>query len=216
MRQNEFDQQLAQRKIVPVVKIDREDDALPLADALMQGGLPVAEVTLRTGCALRAIEKLAGLDGFDLGAGTVLNVEQAKAAVDAGARFLVSPGFDEETVNFCLQNLIPVYPGVSTASEVQRAVNFGLRTVKFFPAEACGGVTMLKALAGPFHGVRFMPTGGINSKNLIDYLALESVLAVGGSWMVKPELYADGNFEQVIKQTRMAVESFCPDQTGLG
>lgn len=205
MRQNDFDRQLELRKIVPVVKIESVHDALPLAEALIEGGLPVAEITLRTDCALKALEVISQKDEMILGAGTVLDVEQAKAAVEAGAQFIVSPGLDEKTVDYCLKNLVPVYPGVSTATEVQTAINFGLRAVKFFPAEACGGVKMLKALAGPFHQLRFMPTGGINLMNLEDYLSLDCVLAVGGSWMVKPDLYSGGNFGQVVQQTQSAV-----------
>lgn len=206
MRQNDFDQQLARLQVVPVVKMEEVESALPLAEALTAGGLPVAEVTLRTDCALKAIEKIAAVEGMVVGAGTVLNVDQAKAAVDAGAQFVVSPGLDEDTVDYCLKNLIPIYPGVSTASEVQRAVNIGLRTVKFFPAEACGGVKMLKALAGPFHTMRFMPTGGVSLVNLESYLTLDCVIAAGGSWMVKPDLYACGNFDQVVTLTRNVVD----------
>ncbi len=206
MSQTEFDLQIEKHRIVPVVKIESIESALPLANALAAAGLPVAEITLRTGCALQAIEAFANVDGMVLGAGTVLNLQQAKDAVNAGAQFIVSPGFDEQTVEYCLENSIPIYPGTSTASEIQRALNRGLRTIKFFPAEASGGTKMLKALAGPFRAMRFMPTGGVNLENLEDYLSLDCVIAVGGSWMVKPELFSDGNFDQVVEQTKNAVK----------
>lgn len=205
MNQKDLDQLLSLRKIVPVVNLDAPSHARPLGKALIESGLPIAEITLRSECALEAIEKIAELEKIELGAGTVLNLQQAKDAISAGARFIVSPGLDIPTIEYCLENSIPIYPGVSSATEVQRAFNLGLRTVKFFPAEACGGVKMLKALSAPFHSMKFMPTGGINLGNLKEYLSLESVIAVGGSWMVKPALFADGNFDAVIACANEAV-----------
>jgi 2-dehydro-3-deoxyphosphogluconate aldolase/(4S)-4-hydroxy-2-oxoglutarate aldolase len=206
MNQADANARLGALKIVPVVKIEREEWAQPLANALKAANLPVAEVTLRSHCSLDAIKQMSTIDDLLLGAGTVLNVEQAKSSVAAGAKFIVSPGLDEDMVAYCLENSIPVFPGVSTASEVQRAHNMGLNVVKLFPAEAVGGVKTLKALSGPFPAMKFMPTGGVNLSNLNDYLEIESVLAVGGSWMVKPNLYADDNFDQVTSLAVDAVE----------
>ena len=205
--QTVIDQALAELKVVPVVKIDNLDQAHPLGSALAAGGLPVAEITLRTDCALEAISRFASIEGMLVGAGTVLNCDQAVAAIDAGAKFVVSPGLDEATVEFCLEKNIAIYPGCATATEVQRAYNFGLRSIKFFPAESLGGVGTLKALAAPFHQMRFVPTGGITGTNAMHYLSLECTLAVGGSWMVKPELYSGGDFESVIELTNAAVEA---------
>lgn len=205
MNQTDCNRKLADLRVIPVVKLSSIDHARPLADTLLTAGLPVAEVTLRSSCALQAIEAMSILDNVLIGAGTVLNTEQTKSAIAAGAKFIVSPGFDEGMVRYCRDNSVPIYPGVSTASEVQRAFNFGLDVVKLFPAEAVGGIKTLKALSGPFPTMRFMPTGGVNVDNLRDYLAIENVLAVGGSWMVKPELFAEGDFSQVIQLTQNAL-----------
>ena len=188
---------LQELRIIPVVNIADESFAKGLADALIAGGLPLMEITLRSDAAINAIKSLAARADFVLGAGTVLNVIQCRQALDAGARFSVSPGLDDGVVQHCLDNSVPVFPGVATATELQRAYNLGLTTVKFFPAEASGGMTTLKALAAPFDQMRFIPTGGINAENMSIYLSLPSTLAVGGSWMVKHELYADGDFSKV-------------------
>ncbi len=196
---------LSEVRLVPVVRLDELTSANHLADALLAGGLPLAEITLRTPVALSAIGELAKRDDIAVGAGTVLNRSQAADCIQAGARFVVSPGLDPELVTYCQDRGVPVFPGVSSASEIQAAYNLGLRQVKYFPAEASGGITSLKALAAPFHQMQFIPTGGIHPDNLLDYLHLDCTLAVGGSWMVKPALYASGDFSQVTELTRAAV-----------
>jgi 2-dehydro-3-deoxyphosphogluconate aldolase/(4S)-4-hydroxy-2-oxoglutarate aldolase len=197
---------LASLRIVPVVAIDTAEAAEPLADALCDGGLPVAEITLRTDAALEAIRRLAGRGDFLLGAGTVHGVDQAKAVMDAGAQFVVSPGFNPRTVAWCVENHVPIFPGIATPTDLEAALEHGLEVVKFFPAETLGGVKTLKAFSGPYGDIRFMPTGGISAANLRDYLALPCVLACGGSWMVKPELLRNGDFGEVRRLTAAAVE----------
>ena len=199
-------------KIIPVLAVDSVDHAEPLADALCGGGLPCAEVTLRTEAALDVIERMAGRDELLLGVGTVHNPEQAKAAVDVGAKFVVTPGFNPRTVAWCLENKIPVFPGTSSPSDLERALEFGLEVVKFFPAEAIGGVKTLKAFSAPYEGLRFIPTGGINAKNLVDYTSLPFVVACGGSWMVKRELLHNGDFQKIENLVAEAVRllSSCP------
>ncbi len=202
---NKIQKQLAAQRLVPVVRLEQTNHAKPLAEALIAGGLPVAEITLRTPSALPAIEQLADRDDLLIGAGTVLNRAQAADSVAAGAQFIVSPGYDPELVEFCLSRDLPVFPGVSSATEIQFAYNQGLRCVKFFPAEASGGTRSMKALAAPFGTMKFIPTGGIHPENLNEYLALDCTLAVGGSWMVQPSLYADGDFSKVTELTSDAV-----------
>ncbi|TWU59220.1 putative KHG/KDPG aldolase [Rubripirellula tenax] len=192
-------------RIVPVVAIESADDAGPLADALAGGGLPIAEITLRTDAGLAAISSLADRAGFLVGAGTVHSVDQAKQVADAGAKFVVAPGFNPKTVQWCLDNAMPIFPGVSSPTDLETAMEFGLKIVKFFPAEQIGGARMLKALQGPYGDMRFIPTGGIGLDNLSSYLALPSVVACGGSWMVKPELLRDGKFDEVKRLTSEAV-----------
>lgn len=204
--QSNCNELIAHGRLIPVVNIAESRWASPLAAALTEGGLAVAEITLRTDCAMTAIESLAGQPGFCVGAGTVVNRDQAAAAIDAGAAFIVSPGLDETTVEYCLRNEVPVYPGIGTATELQRAFNMGLRVVKFFPAEALGGSRTLAALSAPFREMKFLPTGGIGPDNLASYLALESVLACGGSWIVKPALYEDGDFSKVVTAVQDAVK----------
>lgn len=182
---------LGKYRIVPVVTLDNEEDALPLAKALVAGGLPVAEVTFRTLAAEASIRKMAEDEGLLVGAGTVLTVDQVDQAANAGAKFIVSPGFNPSVVSRCLEINMPIIPGVSNPTDIEMALGFGLKTLKFFPAEAFGGVATLKAISAPYRGVKFVPTGGINKKNLADYLALDQVLACGGSWMVSPQLFAD-------------------------
>ena len=194
-------------KIIPVVKIDQVHLSDGLADALNNGGLPIAEITLRTECALRAIDRIAHREVITVGAGTVMNIMQAKRALDAGATFIVSPGLDEQVVSYCVDANVPVFPGVATASELQHAMNLGLRIVKFFPAEAMGGAHLLKALSAPFNEMRFIPTGGINSENVGTYLSLNSVFAVGGSWFVKPALFATGDFSAVENGVKQVVSN---------
>lgn len=198
-------QMLGQVGLVPVVKIDRAEDAVPLAEALLGGGLPCAEITFRTAAAPMAIRAIAeNCSGMLVGAGTVLTVAQAEQAVAAGARFVVSPGFSGAVVDWCLARDIPVLPGVATPTDIMAAMEKGLRVLKFFPAEAYGGVATLRALSAPFGGVKYMPTGGVSAKNMTDYLALPSVHAVGGSWMVEAKLIAGAQWGEV---TRLAAEA---------
>ncbi len=187
---------IGQVGLVPVIKIDRVEDAVPLAEALAGGGLPVAEITFRTAAARDAIRDIATrLPNMLVGAGTVMTLEQAEQAVDAGARFVVSPGFDPAIVDWCLARDIAVTPGAATPTEVMMARAKGLKVLKFFPAEELGGVRMLKAFSGPFGGLKFVPTGGISAANAGDYLRLPNVLAVGGSWMASAALIAAGRFD---------------------
>lgn len=192
-------------KIIPVVALERASDALPLADALVAGGLPCAEITFRTAAAAAAIRALAGRTGFTVGAGTVLELEQARRAADSGATFVVSPGLNPKVVRFCLDGGIAVLPGVCTPSDITIAFEMGLALLKFFPAEAMGGLKTLDALAGPFPMMRFVPTGGIDPRNLTAYLRHPRVAACGGSWMVKANLIAEGRFDEIARRTREAV-----------
>ena len=172
--------------VVPVVVLDDPKDALPLAEALMEGGLPCAEVTFRTEAAEESIRQMSReYPDMLVGAGTVLTTEQVDRAAAAGARFFVSPGFDPEIVDYCLEKQIPVFPGCMTPSEVAQGVKRGLKVLKFFPAEQAGGLAMIKAMAAPYTTVKFMPTGGISAKNLKEYLSCDKILCCGGSWMVK-------------------------------
>jgi len=192
--------------IVPVIKLERAADARPLGKALLEGGLPVAEVTFRTGAAPEAIRILrAELPGLLVGAGTVLTPAQADAAIAAGAAFAVTPGFNPRVVDHCLSRGLPVVPGVNSPSQVELGLERGLSLLKFFPAEASGGVKMLKALHGPYAEVSFVPTGGVEPGNMASYLALEYVAAVGGSWMVRDELIAAGRFGDVTALSAEAV-----------
>ena len=197
---------LAELKLIPVVAIDEVDKAVPLAAALVEGGLPCAEITFRTEAAEAAIERMAEIDGFLVGAGTVLNVRQAERAEAAGASFIVSPGLDPDTVRWCLERGIPVFPGVATPTDLTVAVALGLDIVKLFPAEALGGLKMLKALAGPFPQMRFIPTGGIDLSNVDSWLEHPKVFACGGSWMVAKPLIAAGASAEVTRLVRKAVE----------
>lgn len=192
-------------RIVPVVVIDDEQSALPLAAALKRGGLRCAEITLRTPAAEAALRALAADPDMLVGAGTVLNAAQAARVIDAGARFIVTPGLSLDVVRHCQARSVPVFPGVATATELMAALDAGIETVKFFPAEQLGGVAMLKALAAPLHMMKFIPTGGVSAANLADYLRLPAVLAVGGSWMVAANLIRNGDFDAITKLTAEAV-----------
>ena len=201
-----MNEKISQFGLVPVVVLEDEKNALPLAKALVEGGLPVAEVTFRTAAAEASIKKMCeAYPDMVVGAGTVLNIEQVEKAVAAGAKFIVSPGYDEEIVNYCLEKDIPIYPGTVTPSDLSKAVKKGLSVVKFFPAEQYGGVNTIKALAAPFTTVKFMPTGGVNAKNLKDYLSCNKIVACGGSWMVKGDLIKAQEFEKIKDLTREAV-----------
>ncbi|MCL1858179.1 MAG: bifunctional 4-hydroxy-2-oxoglutarate aldolase/2-dehydro-3-deoxy-phosphogluconate aldolase [Oscillospiraceae bacterium] len=184
--------------IVPVIKIDEADNAVPLAEALALGGLNIAEITFRTECAAEAIKKIAGaFPDMLLAAGNVLTLEQVKSAVDSGAKIIVSPGLNENVVFYCVKNNIPVIPECANAGDIEKALSAGIDIVKFFPAEESGGLDMLKALSEPYPNVRFIPTGGITENNLVDYLMHKSVLACGGSFMVKEEYIKNGEFDKI-------------------
>jgi 2-dehydro-3-deoxyphosphogluconate aldolase/(4S)-4-hydroxy-2-oxoglutarate aldolase len=193
-------------RLVPVIKIGDDKDAVALARALSSGGLPLAEITFRSDAAEGAIRSISKLDDFLVGAGTVLSVDTAKGAIKAGARFIVSPGLNDEVVRHCIKEGVPVFPGVMTPTEIGRAIDLGLDILKFFPAEAAGGIKALKAVGAPFGGIRFVPTGGINAKNLAEYLKLKNVVAVGGSWMAKGEDIDSGRFDEIERLTKEAVE----------
>ena len=192
--------------IVPVVKIDEAKHAVPLGKALLEGGLPLAEITFRTAAAEEAIRNITReLPGILVGAGTVLSLDQVKCAVDAGAKFIVSPGFNSSVVKYCVDNNIPITPGCSSPTDIETALGFGLEAVKFFPAESLGGIATLKAISAPYGMMKFIPTGGINAGNLNQYLSFNKVLACGGSWMVKDELIKAGDFCEITRLTREAV-----------
>lgn len=200
-------EQLSDFGIVPVVVLNDVKDAEPLAKALCEGGLPCAEVTFRTAAAQESIRIMTeAYPQMVVGAGTVLTTEQVDRAVEAGAKFIVSPGFDPEIVDYCLEKGIPVMPGTVTPSEVAQCVKRGLKVVKFFPAEQSGGVAAIKAMGAAYVGLKFMPTGGINAKNIISYLECDKIFACGGSWMVKGDLIAAGEFDQIKMLTQEAVE----------
>jgi 2-dehydro-3-deoxyphosphogluconate aldolase/(4S)-4-hydroxy-2-oxoglutarate aldolase len=195
---------LAQLRVIPVIILDNAADAQPLAEALLAGGLPCAEVTFRTAAALEAISIMAKVPGLLVGAGTVLKPEQAQAAADAGAQFIVTPGFNPRVVSYCVDHGIPITPGVSNPTIIEMALEHGLNVVKFFPAEASGGLPYLKAIAAPYGMMRFIPTGGIEPGNLRDYLAFPKVVACGGSWMVKPDLLKARDWPKI---TALAAEA---------
>lgn len=192
-------------KIIPVVVINDPADARPLADALMAGGLPIAEVTLRSPNALHALRQFATMPGMVVGAGTVINEAQVDAVVDAGASFVVSPGLSASVVRRCQHYGLPILAGVANPTDVMAALDLGLTVMKFFPAESSGGCATVQALAGPFPQVRFVPTGGISLANVGAYLALPTVAAVGGSWMVSPTLIEQGDFATITSLTGDAV-----------
>lgn len=202
-----MNEQLASFGVVPVVVLNDAKDARSLAKALVEGGLAVAEVTFRTDAAEESIRIMT--DAYPemlVGAGTVLTTEQVDRAVAAGAKFIVAPGFDPEIVDYCIEKNIPVYPGTVTPSEVAQAVKRGLTVCKFFPAEQFGGVSTIKALAAPYTTVKFMPTGGVNLKNLRDYLSCDKIAACGGTWMVKGDMIKEGRFDEIRQITKEAAE----------
>ena len=194
--------------IVPVVVLDDAKDAEPLAKALCEGGLPCAEVTFRTEAAEESIRIISEkYPEMLVGAGTVLTTEQVDRAVAAGAKFIVSPGFNPKVVKYCIDRDIPVTPGTQTPSEMEQAIEMGLDVVKFFPAEPAGGLKMIKAVAAPYTMLQFMPTGGINLNNVEEYLEYDRILACGGSWMVKKDLVAAGEFDKIRDLTKEAVQT---------
>ncbi|MDE1351331.1 bifunctional 4-hydroxy-2-oxoglutarate aldolase/2-dehydro-3-deoxy-phosphogluconate aldolase [Vibrio aestuarianus] len=199
-------EQLKTLKVIPVIAIDKAEDVIPLGKVLAENGLPAAEITFRSEAAVEAIRLLRETQpDMLIGAGTVLNREQAIAAKEAGATFIVSPGFNPNTVKACQEIGIDIVPGVNNPSTVEAALEMGLTTLKFFPAEASGGINMVKSLLAPYTDIELMPTGGINPANIKDYLAIPRVLACGGTWMVDKKLIEEGNWEELARLTREAV-----------
>ncbi|EKB1971036.1 bifunctional 4-hydroxy-2-oxoglutarate aldolase/2-dehydro-3-deoxy-phosphogluconate aldolase [Vibrio parahaemolyticus] len=199
-------EQLKALKVIPVIAIDKAEDIIPLGKILAENGLPAAEITFRSAAAAEAIRLLRETQpDMLIGAGTVLNREQAIAAKEAGATFIVSPGFNPNTVKACQEIGIDIVPGVNNPSTVEAALEMGLTTLKFFPAEASGGINMVKSLLAPYTDIELMPTGGINPANIKDYLAIPRVLACGGTWMVDKKLIEEGNWEELARLTREAV-----------
>ena len=195
-------------KIVPVIVIDDAGDAVPLARALLEGGLPCAEVTFRTAAAGEALRRMTeAYPDMLVGAGTVLTPEQAGQAVATGAKFIVSPGLNPAVVDWCQENGVPVFPGVCTPTEIEMAFQKGLRVVKFFPAEPIGGLPYLKAIAAPYGMMEFIPTGGISVGNFVSYLGFNRVVATGGSWMVSPEWVKAGDFDRVRQEVERSVQA---------
>ncbi len=205
--QSIMQEKLEDTGIIPVVKLNKPDNAADLAKALLAGGIKAVEITFRAKGAEQVIESIVrNFPDMIVGAGTVLTVEQAKEALKAGAQFLVSPGFDEELVDYCIDNKIPVFPGCVTPTEIQKAIRKGLNVIKFFPASQYGGLEAMKALSGPFPGIRFMPTGGISEKNLEEYLSSSLIFACGGSFMVKEAFLDNGRWELITEKTAEAVK----------
>ena len=205
---NEMIEKLYSIGLIPVIKIENPDDAVPLAKALIDGGLPAAEITFRTKCAAEAIKNITeAFPEMLVGAGTVLTTEQVDAAIAAGSKFLVSPGLNPKVTSYCLSKGVPMLPGCSNPSDVEAALELGLTTVKFFPAEAAGGLKMLKAMAAPYGQLKFMPTGGIDATNLLDYLKFNKIVACGGSFMVKDELIKEKKWDEITALTRNAVKT---------
>ncbi len=205
--------------IIPVIAIEDADKAVPLAQALKDGGLPCAEVTFRTAAAEDAIRNITrNLPDMLVGAGTVLTTQQVDQAVDAGAKFIVSPGLNPNVVSYCVEKGIPIIPGCANPSDVEAAMELGLSVVKFFPTEQAGGLAMIKAMSAPYGNIKFMPTGGINEKNLNDYLGFNKILACGGSWMAKADLINNNKFDEIRTITAAAVQTmhgFCLKHVGI-
>jgi 2-dehydro-3-deoxyphosphogluconate aldolase/(4S)-4-hydroxy-2-oxoglutarate aldolase len=199
-------EKIKELKIIPVATINNENDSLPLGKALIEGGLPIIEVTFRTETAAESIKKLTeNFKNLFVGAGTILKIDQVKKALDAGALFIVTPGFNPKVVKYCVEQRIPIIPGVNTPTMVEWALDRGINVVKFFPANLSGGVEMLKALLGPYKEMKFIPTGGINQNNIIEYLKLSNVIGCGGSWIVKKELILLGKFDEIRKLIKEAI-----------
>ncbi|MFV8461538.1 bifunctional 4-hydroxy-2-oxoglutarate aldolase/2-dehydro-3-deoxy-phosphogluconate aldolase [Vibrio campbellii] len=200
-----LNEQLANLKVIPVIAINRAEDAIPLGKALVENGMPCAEITLRTECAIEAIRIMRKeFPDMLIGSGTVLTNEQVDASIEAGVDFIVSPGFNPRTVQYCIDKGVAIVPGVNNPSLVEQAMEMGLRTLKFFPAEPSGGTSMLKALTAVYP-VKFMPTGGVSLKNVDEYLSIPSVLACGGTWMVPTKLIDEGKWDELGKLVRDAV-----------
>ena len=198
-------QKIFDLKLVPLVVLEDASDAIPMAKALIAGGLPVAEVTFRTDAAADVIRAMAQIPEILVSAGTVHTVQQARTAVEAGARFIVTPGFQPDVVRWCVEHQIDIIPGTAVPSDIEQALSFGLSVCKFFPAEAYGGVKTLKALAGPYADIRFMPTGGISLDNMKDYLALPNVAAIGGSFMTPSKAVREKDWAKVTEACKTAL-----------
>ena len=200
-------QRIGKCRIVPVVVMEHAENAIGTANALLAGGVDIMEITLRTGAGLESIKKVADTcPDVCIGAGTVLTLDQCKQAVDAGARFIVSPGFDHDLVKWCVENDVAVTPGCVTPTEITAALSLGVNILKFFPANIYGGLPAMKALSGPFGNVKFVPTGGISANNLVEYAAEPFIHAVGGSWLCDKKDITAGNFDKITKLSREAIE----------
>ena len=209
-----FSDKVYETGIVPVVVLNRVEDAVPLAGALLRGGIDFMEITFRTECAAECISVISReVPDMTVGAGTVLNVEQAKLAVEKCAKFIVSPGLDEETVKWALGNNIPVVPGAVTPTEIMKAVSLGLKVVKFFPADVYGGIKAIKALSAPFGQVRFLPTGGVSEANLKDFITNSAVAAVGGSWVCKKDDIMNHDWDKITELSANAVRIIKENRT---
>ena len=209
-----FSEKVYEAGIVPVVVLNNVEDAVPLAKALLKGGINFMEITFRTECAADCISVISKeVPEVIIGAGTVLNVEQAKTAVECGAKFIVSPGIDEETVSWAIENDIPVIPGAVTPTEIMKAISLGLKTVKFFPADVYGGIKAIKALSAPFGQVKFLPTGGVSEANLNEFAANKSVIAVGGSWVCKKDDIINHDWDKITMLSENAVKIIKENRT---
>ena len=203
MKNNFWIETLRVLRVMPVIQIENADDAVPLAKVLVDNGLPAAEITFRTAAAAESIRRIReAYPDIILCAGTVLTKEQAKQAIDAGADFVVSPGFNPTTVQYCLDNNIKIIPGINNPSLVEQALELGVSILKFFPAEASGGLNMLKSLTGPYGNIQVMPTGGVNPLNLLSYLAIPQVVACGGTWIAPTEAIRNHEWEVIAKNVR--------------
>lgn len=202
---DKFIDKLKELRIVPVIKINDSRNAYELGKVLVEGGLPIAEVTFRTAAAEESIREMKKVDGLVVGAGTIVNVEQAKKAIAAGAEFLVTAGFSRPVTEYAVQNNIPIFPGVCTPTEILSIMEFDLPVAKFFPAEDFGGLKTIKSLSGPFPNMLFMPTGGISEKNILEYLSHPNIIACGGSWMVKENLIDEKKFDEIRRLVEDAV-----------
>ncbi len=202
-----INEKIAALKIVPVIKLNDAKDAVPLAEALVKGGLPVAEITFRTAAAEQSIKNVAkAFPDVLVGAGTVTSVDQAKAAIAAGATFIVTAGFSQKVTAYCVDQKMPIYPGICTPSELMWLLDYNLEVAKFFPAAQYGGLAAIKAIAAPFPKMKFMPTGGISEKNVLEYLAYDRIIACGGSWMVKESLVNESKFDEIATLVANAVK----------
>lgn len=209
-----FSEKVFETGIVPVVVLNNVEDAVPLAGALLKGGIDFMEITFRTDCAAECISVISKeVPDMTVGAGTVLNVEQAKLAVDCGAKFIVSPGLDEATVKWAIENDIPVIPGTVTPTEIMKAISLGLKVVKFFPADVYGGIKAIKALSAPFGQVKFLPTGGVSEANLNEFAANKSVIAVGGSWVCKKDDIINHDWDKITMLSENAVKIIKENRT---